>query len=39
MLGDDDELPLPDLIDDEYLLKDGLGVQPPGIPSLLDVSL
>ncbi|KAM0251441.1 hypothetical protein ACHAQJ_008192 [Trichoderma viride] len=36
MLDPCHDLALPEKIDDEYLLKDGLGVQPPGIPSVLD---
>jgi hypothetical protein len=32
----DGKVPLPSAIDDEYLLEDGEGVQPPARPSLLD---
>lgn len=36
ILDADKTVPLPAKIDDEYLLEDGTGVQPEGIPSILD---
>ncbi|GKU22388.1 unnamed protein product [Fusarium langsethiae] len=32
----DNTCPLPEMIDDEYLLEEGAGIQPPGRPCLLD---
>jgi hypothetical protein len=32
----DTTCPLPEMIDDEYLLEEGVGIQPLGTPSLLD---
>jgi hypothetical protein len=36
ILNPDKTVPFPAKIDDEYLLEDGTGVQPEGIPSILD---
>lgn len=36
ILDTDKNVPLPAKIDDEYLLEDGTGVQPEGLPSILD---
>ena len=36
MIQTNNSMPLPSNIDDEYLLSDGTGMQPVGIPSLLD---
>jgi hypothetical protein len=36
IIDSDKTVPFPAKIDDEYLLEEGTGVQPEGIPSLLD---